>query len=84
MTSNQFRSFNAFILAVVGYWTCANLALALPALPNIPAYSTNVTQAPYYANTNGVVTNTTAIQNAINDVSTLGGGTVELPGPGII
>ncbi len=54
-----------------------------PALPNIPAYTTNVTQAPYYAVGDGVKTNTTAIQDAINDVSAKGGGTVQIPGPGI-
>ena len=32
----------------------------------------------------GVITNTTAIQNAINDVSAQGGGTVEIPGPASI
>ena len=52
-----------------------------PALPIIPAYTTNVTQAPY--NAIGMAqTNTTAIQNAINDVSAKGGGTVEIPGRG--
>ena len=81
--SNQFHAFGSFVLAVIGYWAFANPILAAPALPNIPAYSTNVTQAPYNANPNGIVTNTTAIQNAINDVSGLGGGTVEIPGPGI-
>ena len=63
---------------------CSATALsAAPKLPNIPAYSTNVTQAPYNADGHGVITNTTAIQNAINDVSALGGGTVEIPGPGV-
>src|SRR6516162_2898651 len=56
---------------------------AAPALPVIPAYTTNVTQSPYNANANGIFTNTTAIQNAINDVSGKGGGTVEIPGPGV-
>jgi hypothetical protein len=69
----------SFVMATLAQSTFTNL----PPLPNIPAYSTNVTQAPYNANPNGVVTNTTAIQAAINDVSALGGGTVELPGPGI-
>ena len=81
--SNQFHAFGSFVLAVIGYWAFANPILAAPALPNIPAYSTNVTQAPYNADGHGVITNTTAIQNAINDVSGLGGGTVEIPGPGI-
>ncbi len=83
ISSNRLHSFNPFILAAAGYWACASPALALPALPNIPAYSTNVSQAPYNANGNGVITNTSAIQTAINDVSALGGGTVEIPGPGI-
>ena len=73
------------LLSAIGLlsFVTATLAAWPPALPNIPAYSTNVTQAPYNANGNGIATNTTAIQNAINDVSALGGGTVEIPGPGI-
>jgi len=58
-------------------------ALAAPTLPTIPAYTTNVTVSPYNAVGDGIVTNTTAIQNAINDVSAKGGGTVEIPGPGV-
>jgi len=72
------------LLAATGFLALATTALsAAPKLPNIPAYSTNVAQAPYGANPNGTITNTTAIQNAINDVSALGGGTVEIPGPGV-
>jgi hypothetical protein len=63
---------------------CAGLArAATPALPNIPAYTTNVTQAPYNARGDGTTTNTTAIQTAINDVNARGGGTVKIPGPGV-
>jgi hypothetical protein len=68
--------------ATLFLWSATALSAA-PKLPNIPAYSTNVTQAPYNANGNGVITNTSAIQNAINDVSALGGGTVQIPGPGV-
>ncbi|HEX3627160.1 MAG TPA: glycosyl hydrolase family 28 protein [Verrucomicrobiae bacterium] len=46
-----------------------------PALPIIPANSFNV--ASYGAVGDGVTTNTTAIQNAINDASAAGGGTIE-------
>ena len=68
-------------LTLVGF---AGLARAgTPALPNIPAYTADVTQAPYNALGNGTTINTTAIQTAINDVNARGGGTVEIPGPGV-
>jgi polygalacturonase len=71
----------AFGLAV---WAFAGLAHAgTPALPNIPAHTTNVTQAPYNARGDGTTDNTTAIQTAINDVNARGGGTVQIPGPGV-
>lgn len=55
-------------------WTCAQN----PALPIIPAaYTNNITS--YGAVGNGVATNTTAIQNAINAAFAAGGGTVEIP-----
>lgn len=73
----------SFSLALAGFFALILTAAAAPTLPTIPAYSTNVTQAPYNANGNGTITNTTAIQNAINDVSALGGGTVEISGPGV-
>ena len=63
---------------------CAGLARAgTPALPNIPAYTTNVTQVPYNARGHGTTTNMTAIQNAINDVSTKGGGRWRSRGQGL-
>ncbi len=68
--------------AVFTLFTLAE-APAAPTLPTIPAYTTNITVAPYNAVGDGITTNTTAIQNAINDVSAKGGGTVEIPGPGI-
>ncbi len=48
-----------------------------PQLPIILANSFNVTS--YGAVGDGVTTNTTAIQNALNDAATAGGGTVEVP-----
>lgn len=49
-----------------------------PTLPIIPtAYTNNITT--YGAVGDGVTTNTTAIQNAINAASLAGGGTVEIP-----
>ena len=49
-----------------------------PALPIIPvAYTNNITT--YGAVGNGIITNTTAIQNAINAAFAAGGGTVEIP-----
>jgi hypothetical protein len=77
------RYYLSFSLVLTGVFAVVSTVSAVPALPNIPAYSTNVTQAPYNANGNGIITNTTAIQNAINDVSARGGGIVEIPGPGI-
>jgi polygalacturonase len=71
------------LAAAALFLSLATSLLAAPTLPTIPAYTTNVTQSPYDANGNGIITNTTAIQNAINDVSAKGGGTVEIPGPGV-
>jgi polygalacturonase len=68
--------------AAIFSWLATSMSAA-PALPTIPAYTTNITQAPYNANGNGVFTNTAAIQAAINDVNAKGGGTVEIPGPGV-
>jgi polygalacturonase len=48
-----------------------------PTLPVIPSYTTNITSAGAIGD--GVTTNTTAIQNAINGASLAGGGTVEIP-----
>jgi hypothetical protein len=56
----------------------AKPALALPpALPTIPPGITNI--ASFGATGDGVSTNTTAIQNAINAASAAGIGTVEIP-----
>ncbi len=60
-----------------------------PALPNINTNNViNITNAPYYAVGNGVLTNTVAISNAIvaaaagGTTNGLSGGTVLIPGPG--
>jgi len=52
-------------------------ALAAPALPAIPPGTTNITA--FGAVGDGVMTNTTAIQNAINAAAASGIGTVEIP-----
>ncbi len=70
-------------MAAALFLSLATALSAAPTLPTIPAYTTNVTASPYNAVGDGVTTNTTAIQNAINDVSGKGGGTVEIPGPGV-
>ena len=78
-----YRQWAPSLLAVVLFPWLATPLLAAPKLPVIPAYTTNVIQSPYNAVGDGMTTNTTAIQNAINDVSAKGGGTVEIPGPGV-
>ncbi|MFO1476684.1 MAG: glycosyl hydrolase family 28 protein [Verrucomicrobiota bacterium] len=54
-------------------------AAATPILPTIPPGVFNITSSPYNAVSGGVITNTTAIQNAINAAGAAGGGTVEIP-----
>jgi polygalacturonase len=90
MCSNRFHSFNPFILAAVGYWVCANLALALPTLPNINITNIiTVTNVPYNGKGDGTTDNTLAISNAIvaaaagGNVGGLYGGTVRIPAPGV-
>jgi polygalacturonase len=67
--------------ALVALFFCvlseSQLATADPALPVIPNQTFIVTN--YGALGDGLTTNTTAIQNAINAASTAGGGTVEIP-----
>lgn len=82
-TCFHLRRYAQSSLAAVLFLWLATPILAAPKLPIIPAYTTNVVQAPYNAVGDGVITNTTAIQSAINDVSAKGGGTVEIPGPGV-
>ncbi|MGA2787174.1 MAG: glycosyl hydrolase family 28 protein, partial [Verrucomicrobiota bacterium] len=78
-----------WLLAAAGLFSFVMVTLAQPALPNINTGNIiNITKAPYSAVNDGVITNTTAIQNAINDAAAGGvtngasGGTVEIPGPG--
>jgi polygalacturonase len=87
MMSRNYLSIRIFLLlALAGGWGFDTMTLAAPALPNI---NTNniivITNATYGAVGDGVTTNTTAIQNAINAASAggttngLSGGTVEVP-----
>jgi polygalacturonase len=54
-------------------------APADPALPVIPNQTFVITNPSYGAVGDGITTNTTAIQNAINAANSAGGGTVEIP-----
>ncbi len=71
------------VLGVAVVLLAAVARAGTPALPIIPAYTTNVAQAPYNAQGDSTTDNTTVIQSAINDVSARGGGTVQIPGPGV-
>ena len=73
-------------LALLATVALDRTALAAPTLPNINTNNVIViTNAPYSAKGDGVITNTTAIQNAINAAAAggatngLSGGTVEIP-----
>ena len=68
------------LLTVLGWTFPLGSGRAAPALPTIPSgvyYITN-----YGAVGDGVVTNTAAIQSALDAVSAAGGGTVIVPAPG--
>ena len=68
------------LLTVLGWTFPLGSGRAAPALPTIPSgvyYITN-----YGAIGDGVVTNTAAIQSALDAVSAAGGGTVIVPAPG--
>src|SRR6266542_3515289 len=79
---NRFTAAAALVLL---FLTSMDAGLAAPALPHITTSNVfNVTNAAYGALGNGVFTNTTAIQNAINAAANAtGGGTVEIPAPGV-
>jgi hypothetical protein len=55
---------------------------AAPTLPDIPGNSFNVAEPPFNAKGDGATDNTASISNAIAAISAVGGGTVEIPGPG--
>jgi polygalacturonase len=85
---NRLHPFAPYFLAMIGYGASANLALAVPTLPNVNTNNViTITNSPYNA-TNDTTDNTTAIQNAINAAATGGntnglyGGTVRIPAPG--
>jgi polygalacturonase len=83
-TEASFSSMKFRFSAALMWLACAGLVRAgTPALPIIPAYLTNVAQAPYNAVGDDSTDNTVPIQSAINDVNSHGGGTVEIPGPGV-
>src|ERR1035437_3994977 len=76
---NRFHSFASYFLATIGYCASINLVLAAPALPTINTNNVvNITNFGAVSST--TLTNTTAIQNAINSAATTNGGcTVEIP-----
>jgi len=81
---NRLHSFAPFLLTGVCYWASNHLALAVPTLPTINTNNiVNITNFGAVSST--TLTNTTAIQNAINAASAggttngLSGGTVEIP-----
>ena len=76
--NHRMAVFYLALLAGVGLASAAT-----PALPYIPAYTTNVTQAPYNAQGDGTTDNTAAIQSAINDANAGGGGAVQIPRPDV-
>ncbi len=64
----------------LSFWTQSPYARAQTVpLPNIPNRTFNITSAPYNAVGDGIATNTTAIQSAINACTSAGGGTVLVP-----
>src|ERR1035437_7692193 len=83
------RSFNALsswsnVCIVLICFALAVLARADPPLPIITNQTFVVTNAIYGAIGDGLTNNAAAIQSAINDASTNGGGTVEIPADGTL
>ena len=75
--------FRSRCLTVLLLWASVLIELPVSAqtvpLPNIPSRTFNITNAPYNAVGDGITTNTTAIQSAINDCTAAGGGTILVP-----
>jgi len=71
--SAQLAGFCLLFLTLTTSWTLAQT----PPLPSIPGNNFNITT--FGAVGDGITTNTTAIQNAINAAHTGAGGTVEIP-----
>jgi len=69
-------------LGIAGWLGTGGLQAA-PTLPSIPGSVFNVANAPFNAKGDDSTDNTTNIQTAINVMSSIGGGTVEIPAPGI-
>ena len=69
------------VLGLVGWLGTGGLQAA-PTLPAIPGYVFNVSQPPFNARGDNSTDDTTNIQSALDNISAIGGGTVEIPGPG--
>ncbi len=75
----QMRSIRSLFLCLGFLAHSPHAGAQVVPLPNIPSRTFTITDPPYNAVGDGLTTNTTAIQNAIKDCTTAGGGTILVP-----